>query len=243
MTTTSGAAAPFDTSDTITEPEVLSTGPLEVLGTLYAEQEPVPEGQEPPPPAPLPGWHVNAPWPITGWDAWRVTPKAPRRVFGGGITVHYTFADEAEFLQALATAYLGEPLPALADLKAQALHKVDQAHAATLLQLTGNPTQAEQTTWAGKVALAEAIQAGKPLTQSQLAFLTANGITEADRAGYAKVVITKSATYWTLVGLADKVRSDCKGRIYAASSHEELDQAMADNAAQVDQALAAIANR
>jgi len=89
-----------------------STGPLEVLGTLYAapvvDANGMPVGQ----PDALPGWHVNAPWPIAAWQAWRVTPKQPRRVFGGGVTVHYTFADKAEFLAALQTADLTEPPPA-----------------------------------------------------------------------------------------------------------------------------------
>jgi hypothetical protein len=89
----------------------ISTGPLEVLGTLYDTPLTDPEGMPIGQPAALPGWHVNSPWPVTGWQAWHVTPKHPRRVFGGGVTVHYTFADEPEFLAALKTADLTEPPP------------------------------------------------------------------------------------------------------------------------------------
>ena len=107
MTITSGATAPSST-DT---PQALNTGPLDVLGLLFEKPTLDPEGIPIGQPAVLPGWHVNAPWPIPGWDAYRATPKAPRRVFGGGVTLHYTFASEAEFLAALKTADLTEPLP------------------------------------------------------------------------------------------------------------------------------------
>lgn len=133
------------------------------------------------------------------------------------------------------------PLPPLADLKAEALQRVDQLHAEALLHLTGNPTQAEQTTWAGKVALAEAIQAGGELTPSQRAFLTHSGIPAAGYPAYAQMVLAKSAAYWALVGLADKVRGDCKDRIVAAKTHEQLEGAAAANQMQHDQALAAVA--
>ena len=91
----------------------LPTGALDVLGTLFdmptaVDERGLPVGE----PVALPGWHVNSPWPITGWDAWRVNPSQPRRVFGGEQTVHYTFADEAAFLKALDGADLSEPAPA-----------------------------------------------------------------------------------------------------------------------------------
>lgn len=86
-------------------------GPLDVLGTLYDMPPTDDKGRPTAAPKALPGWHVNAPWAIKGWDAWRVTPKAPRRTFGGGITVHYTFADEPQFMGALVKADLSEPLP------------------------------------------------------------------------------------------------------------------------------------
>lgn len=60
---------------------------------------------------PLPGWHVNATHPVAGWDAYRVTPASPRRVFGGAPTVHYTFDSQADFAAALAATDLN---PAIA---------------------------------------------------------------------------------------------------------------------------------
>lgn len=132
-----------------------------------------------------------------------------------------------------------EPTP-LPELKAQALKAIDNEHQNALLQLTGNPTQAEQTTWAGKVALAEAIQSGATLSAAQSGFMNAMGIPLAGYAPYAQAVLAKSAQYWTLVGMADKVRSDCKARIEAAQTEAELEQANAANAAQRDQTLAAL---
>lgn len=84
----------------------INTSALDIIGTLY--DQPTTEGG---PATALPGWHVNAPWPVAGWDAWRVTPATPRRVFAGAATVCYTFADEAEFLAALETADLSPPVP------------------------------------------------------------------------------------------------------------------------------------
>ena len=75
---------------------------LDIIGTLY---EPVPPGTvqfdasglELFEPTALPGWHVNATAPVPGWEAQRVVPSTPRRLFAGGQTEHYTFAAEAEF--------------------------------------------------------------------------------------------------------------------------------------------------
>lgn len=50
----------------------------------------------------LPGWHVNAPEPVTEWEAYRCDPQptTPYRVYAGGVTpVCYVFPDEATFLQ------------------------------------------------------------------------------------------------------------------------------------------------
>lgn len=135
-----------------------------------------------------------------------------------------------------------QPEP-LEDLKAEAIRCIDQLHAEALLFLTGDPTQAEQTTWAGKVALAEAIHSGAPLSLSHQAFLASNGITPDRYAQYAKTVLTKSARYWAVVGMADRVRSDCKGRVARAQTHEQLAQASAENTAQHSQTLADAATR
>lgn len=57
-----------------------------------------------------PGWHVNASAPVAGWDACRVTPATPSRVFAGSQTIFYVFADAAAFTTALAGADLN-PVP------------------------------------------------------------------------------------------------------------------------------------
>lgn len=88
-----------------------SLGPLDVLGTMYQLPTLDAEGKPTAPPAALPGWHVNSPWQIQGWAEWQVVPKLPRRVFGGGVTVHYTFETEAQFMDLLAKADLSQPLP------------------------------------------------------------------------------------------------------------------------------------
>jgi len=97
-------------SDEIITQPPRDLGPLDVIGKLFAQPT------ETTPAAELPGWHVNAPWPIAGWDAYKVTPATPRRVFGGQETVFYTFGAEADFLLALETADLSPPPPAPASV-------------------------------------------------------------------------------------------------------------------------------
>lgn len=82
---------------------------IDEIGTLYETLAPnAPEGARP---AALPGWHVNATHAVPGWEAQRVAPATPRRVFGGIPTVFYTFASQAAFDAALAVADLTEPAP------------------------------------------------------------------------------------------------------------------------------------
>lgn len=64
---------------------------LDIIGTLYAD---APEGYQP---DALPGYNVNATHPVSGWEAQRVTPATPRRIFGGIPTVFYTFDDKESF--------------------------------------------------------------------------------------------------------------------------------------------------
>lgn len=84
---------------------------LDAIGALKGPPVLDAAGETVTPGAPLPGWHVNATHPVPGWDAWRVTPATPRREFAGAPTVFYTFASEAAYLAALATANLTAPAP------------------------------------------------------------------------------------------------------------------------------------
>jgi hypothetical protein len=106
------------------QPTDLST--LDVLGTLYTTDET---------PTALPGWHVNSPWPVAGWEAYKVTPTTPRRVFAGAPTHCYTFESEAAFLEAAATADLSAP-PAVP-------HAVTRRQARQALLLAGKLAQVQ----------------------------------------------------------------------------------------------------
>lgn len=103
----------INTAEFPVQDQAITTGPLDVLGTLFDMPDLDADGKPLGEPVALLGWHVNAPWPITGWDDWRVTPAKPRRVFGGGQTVHYTFEGEAAFKAVLDGADLSEPPPPL----------------------------------------------------------------------------------------------------------------------------------
>lgn len=56
-------------------------------------------------------WHVNSPQPIDGWDAYKVEPATPMRVFAGHTTYFYMFDDEAAFTAAAIEAGLIQPEP------------------------------------------------------------------------------------------------------------------------------------
>jgi hypothetical protein len=61
----------------------------DIIGTLYEDH------------TELPGWHVNSPRPVAGWESYQVEPSAPRRVFAGHPTFFYVF-DNQEAFEALA---------------------------------------------------------------------------------------------------------------------------------------------
>lgn len=84
---------------------------LDAIGALHSPPVIDAAGEIVTPGAPLPGWHVNATHPVPGWDAQRTTPATPRREFAGAPTVFYTFASQAAYLAALATANLAAPAP------------------------------------------------------------------------------------------------------------------------------------
>lgn len=99
---------------------------IDEIGTIYQALPPTaPEGTQP---AALPGWHVNTTHAVPGWDAQRVTPATPRRVFGGIPTVFYTFTSKAQFVAALEDADLTLPPPVPQQVTAlQGLLAIDAA--------------------------------------------------------------------------------------------------------------------
>jgi hypothetical protein len=106
-----------------------------------------------------------------------------------------------------------------------------------MLKFTGEPTQVEQTTWDGKVGIAEAIFLNKTLTPLQVTYLKAKCVTEDQYLAYATSVMSKAKAYWALIGIADKVRSDCKNRIVAAATEEEVNLATEQNIIQCNMAI------
>jgi hypothetical protein len=77
---------------------------MDIIGTMYASAEV--EGQEP---TALPGWHVNTPAPVPGWEAKQVTPATPMRVYAGHATYFYMFDSEEQFTEmAIAAGLISE---------------------------------------------------------------------------------------------------------------------------------------
>jgi hypothetical protein len=57
----------------------------DTIGTLFEDE------------TALPGWHVNSPFPVEGWEQYQVTPTSPRRVFAGHPTFFYVFDNQEVF--------------------------------------------------------------------------------------------------------------------------------------------------
>lgn len=79
---------------------------IDVIGILYTPGAYDAQGEVITAPVALPGYHVNTTAPVVDWEAFKVTPLSPSRVFGGHETHFYTFADLAEYEAYLATADL-----------------------------------------------------------------------------------------------------------------------------------------
>lgn len=82
---------------------------IDVIGTIYTPGTYDADGGVIDAPVELAGYHVNATHPVGTWEAKRVTPASPMRVFGGAPTVFYTFDNEAEFDSVLEDVDLTEP--------------------------------------------------------------------------------------------------------------------------------------
>lgn len=70
---------------------------IDVIGALYTSGTFDADGNTLTAPAALPGYHVNTTAPVVGWEAFKVTPATPQRVFGGHETHCYTFANQEEY--------------------------------------------------------------------------------------------------------------------------------------------------
>lgn len=71
----------------------------DIIGTISQGGEWDDEGNVVTAPTVLPGWHVNAPAPVEGWEAYLLDPQpsTPFRVYAGHTPVCYLFPDEETF--------------------------------------------------------------------------------------------------------------------------------------------------
>lgn len=119
------------------------------------------------------------------------------------------------------------PKPDFKDLQTAALTKIDTYHAQTLQTLVGNPTQAEKDTWSLKLEIATAIINGDKLSGSATTFLTASGkISDDDQKTWAATVLNKANKYAQAIGFAERLRSQAKAAVKAATTEDELNAAL-----------------
>lgn len=79
---------------------------MDIIGTIYTPAVLDAEGNVVTEPQAIPGWHINAPAEVEGWEAYQVFPETPMRVYAGHETVCYSFPDEAAFTAAAIEAGL-----------------------------------------------------------------------------------------------------------------------------------------
>jgi hypothetical protein len=122
--------------------------------------------------------------------------------------------------------------------KEQAFRSIDEFHAQTVQRLVGNPTQAEKDTWAMKLEAANALSAGKAPSTAGAAFVKAAGIdTPEKQSAWSASVLTKSADYASIVGLAEKIRTGAREAVRAAEDVAGLRAALAGAETQADEAV------
>lgn len=125
----------------------------------------------------------------------------------------------------------------------QALKSIDEFHAQTVQRLVGSPTQAEKDTWAMKLEAATALSAGKAPSMAGAAFLKAAGIeTPEAQTAWASAVLTKSAGYAAIVGVAEKIRSSARDAVRAATDAEGVRAALDGAVAQADEVVKNLLN-
>lgn len=87
---------------------------MDIIGTIYTPAVLDAEGNVTTEPQAIPGWHINMPEAVAGWEQHQVFPETPMRVYAGHETVCYSFQDEAAFTAAAIEAGL-LPAPELVD--------------------------------------------------------------------------------------------------------------------------------
>ena len=73
---------------------------MDIIGIIYTPAVLDAECNVTTDPQAIPGWHINVPQAIEGWERYRVFPETPMRVYAGHETVCYAFPDEAAFTAA-----------------------------------------------------------------------------------------------------------------------------------------------
>lgn len=127
-----------------------------------------------------------------------------------------------------------DPITALAAAKKAAFLAIDQFHAATVQKLVENPTQVEKDTWSLKLEVASAITNKTSVSAAGQAFLAgAKMTTDAAKAEWAASVLTKSAAYAQVVGLAEKLRNTARTAIKTATDEASLKEVMNEQRAAV----------
>lgn len=124
----------------------------------------------------------------------------------------------------------------------EALEVIKNAHAANLIKLTGNATEAERQTWSTKLAAAQAVL-DNSATHYQIKMLEPEAESYGtDIRALAAKIINKSNQYHELVGLASAIKNTAEQAIERANSVEAVDAALLAAVQQVEQAVAQLAS-
>lgn len=120
-----------------------------------------------------------------------------------------------------------------------AFASIDKFHAETIQRLVGNPTQVEKDTWALKLEVATALADKAAISSAGQAFLQSAGLSaDAAKLAWASSVLTKSAAYGQVVGLAERLRDAARRAAKAAHDEVALKAALDAQRAAADAAVA-----
>lgn len=157
----------------------------------------------------------------------------PHEVQVGYIFVDGVFTAPAARAEPPAAAVLAMPT-----LLERAVERIDRYHADVVHKLVGSPTQVEIDTWSMKLEVARAIDTSTPISAAGQAFLVGAGFTTpAAQTAWSQKVLGNADRYATVVGLAEKIRTQAYQAVQSATDELSVETALATQRAAADTAM------
>jgi hypothetical protein len=153
----------------------------------------------------------------------------------------YTWAENPDGSLTITPKSPAELSAALEITRTHAHQIIKDFHATCLRTLSGDASIEERDTWPPQVAAANAVASGVPLDAGMQAFFTGVGATTpALQQALASKILTNSAKYQFVMGLAGRLKKSADAAIAAATTPAEIEAALTQSRAAAEAAMAAL---